>query len=85
MPVYKFDVGNTADGPIGMVANIKDATPEKALERLRAMLPEAWDTDELYDLSPEGMEADEYIAVYFNSEAITTSDIAETLDSSEVE
>ena len=73
--IYHFNCGESTGGPIGLCANIVAESPEAAVERLKSMLPESWDTDIQYDLTPESMEGPyEYIAVYFG-DTITVADI----------
>jgi len=78
---FKFDLGNSNNGPVGLVANIRAVSPEAALTRLRKLLPGAWDTDQLTFLRPDGLDtADEYLVVYFNAANITTADILGVVD-----
>lgn len=70
MNSYHFDLGNSTVGPIGYCARIKAPTKKRALELLRAALPE---TEEISPYNDgEGVE---YISVYFNDAAVTIKDI----------
>lgn len=64
---YHFDLGNSSTGPVGFCARVIADTPEKALELLKARLPEFVTISDNF--------GDEYIEVYINSAAITTDDI----------
>ncbi len=65
-----FDVGNSNDGPIGMVARVRGADPEDALMILRASLA---DTFPLFLEDANFL----YVNVYLNADNITLRDFVE--------
>lgn len=72
MRAYHFSLGNSTSGPIGFCARIVAKSEEEALQKLRDTLPTEFTVREDYK---DGIE---YIAVYFNPDAITVKDIDES-------
>ena len=73
---YHFDIGDSADGPIGFCARVTAPSRKRALQILRETLP--------YSLGVAGehrVARDdgfvEYIVVYFNPSAVTLDNIDE--------
>ena len=71
MKSYHFSLGNSTVGPVGYCARVFATTPEEAVQKLRAEIPEAVDKV-LPGLRDEAIE---YFSVYFNAEAVTVDDI----------
>lgn len=69
---YHFCLGNSTEGPVGYCARIDATSKEEAVELLKAKLPGS--------VMVQGYGGNEYIEVYLNIEAITTSDIDEVND-----
>ena len=69
---YHFCLGNSNDGPVGYCARVDATSKEEAVELLKARLPDS--------VMVQDSGGDEYIEVYLNNEAITTSDIDEVDD-----
>jgi hypothetical protein len=69
---YHFCLGNSTEGPVGFCARVNATSEEEAVELLKAKLPDS--------VFVQNYSGDEYIEVYLNSEAITTSDIDEVDD-----
>lgn len=78
MKTYHFSLGNSSDGPqggpIGYCAVIVAETPEEAVEKLKLKLLAHV---EGLEVESDFEEANEYVAVYFNPDAIKTTDIDE--------
>ena len=74
---YHFSLGNSNEGPVGYCARVDATSEEEAVELLKARLPES-----VMAQGSGGNEylGNEYIEVYLNIEAITTSDIDEVDD-----
>ena len=68
LKLYHFDLGDTTSSSIGFCARIKAHTPERALDRLRDLLP-----DQIRVLD----DGEEYITVYTNSERVDLFDISD--------
>ena len=77
--LFRFDVGNSTSGPIGMCCSISAASREAALNRLKRILPTACDIHQLIRLNQkrDTAQPDEYVRVYFNTRNIYTRDIIE--------
>lgn len=78
MPDYKFEFGNSTDGPMGFVAWQYGENKEDALERLRERL---WQQDR-YGMSDvtadvELIEGRYYVSVYISPENIRLDHIVE--------
>lgn len=76
---YHFSLGQSRPGPIGYCARVIARSEKRAIEILKAALPdEVKVVDDLSDdverVDGEGIE---YIRVYLNDEAITKADIDE--------
>jgi hypothetical protein len=69
---YHFCLGNSTEGPVGFCARVNATSEEEAVELLKGKLPDS--------VMVQGSGGDEYIEVYLNNEAITTSDIDEVDD-----
>jgi hypothetical protein len=69
---YHFCLGNSTEGPVGFCARVDATSKEEAVELLKAKLPDS--------VMVQGSGGNEYIEVYLNNEAITTSDIDEVDD-----
>lgn len=76
---FHFDMGNSAEGPIGLCARINAKTAEEAVERLREAFEEiAGDLGEIeLHTSWENREKGEYICIYLNSDNIEKNQIDE--------
>jgi hypothetical protein len=72
MKLFKFDVGNSNEGPIGYCATIRASTPEEALATLQDLLPEELDLSISDDYDPAI-----YARVYINHWGVTIDDITE--------
>ena len=66
---YHFCLGNSTEGPVGCCARVNATSEEEAVELLKAKLPDS--------VIVQNYSGNEYIEVYLNIEAITTSDIDE--------
>ena len=71
MKSYLFSLGNSTDGPVGFCARVKGTSPEDALAKLRAALPEVV---EVLDGNSDD-DAIEYLNVYINPDAVTVEGI----------
>ncbi len=69
---YHFCLGNSTEGPVGCCARVNATSEEEAVELLKAKLPDS--------VIVQNYSGNEYIEVYLNNEAITTSDIDEVDD-----
>ena len=74
---YHFDLGNSADGPIGFCARVTASSPDEALAALKDALPEDIQLSTSWEDVARGVE---YIEVYLNHAAITVDDIDEVND-----
>lgn len=74
MNSYHFDLGNSSTGPVGFCARVIAASPEEALEKLKASLPEAQEVW-LDGHNPPSGAIIEYVTVYLNPDALTVADI----------
>jgi hypothetical protein len=72
---YHFDLGDSTNGPIGFCARITADSEEEALRILTDALPPEY----RIDIDPE-VDGVEYIAVYFNPDAIHVTDIDDEQD-----
>lgn len=72
---FHFDMGDSTRGPVGVCARVVARSRERALEILKASLPEtieiSIETDHKLLKDDERVE---YINVYMNGAAITTKD-----------
>jgi hypothetical protein len=73
---YLIDLGNSTDGPIGMVLRVKETSKAKAVKIARAALAMAiGDCDQIEVAVPDQFrDAVEYINVYVNPDQITKAD-----------
>lgn len=65
---YRFELGNSTKGAIGLTAIIEGTSPKNAVKNMRECL----DGREYTQLFSEG---EEYANVYYNSDAVTEKDI----------
>lgn len=83
LQVHHFSLGNSADGPIGFCARILAHSETEAVEllrdRIRANFEEGVELKLLDDQS-QPVPAITYVCLYFNPDAITTTDIDEITD-----
>jgi hypothetical protein len=75
---YHFGLGNSTDGPVGCCARVLATSKVKAVELLKAALP---DTVEVRPVGDDDTnERIEYLHVYLNERAISEADIDEIDD-----
>jgi len=76
MKSYHFSLGNSASGPIGFSAQVKANTQNEAAAKLRRAVQQS--TGAASEVALRLPDPDiEYLAVYFNPDAIRASDIDE--------
>jgi hypothetical protein len=75
---YHFSLGNSTKGPIGFCAQVKAYSKEEAVEILKEILPEEWDTH-----FQDDDRSIEYCCVYFNPDAISVRSIDDWEDADE--
>lgn len=68
---YKFEIGNSTKGKLGLVARVNGDTPEEALTTLKELLFEEYDISKMLNWPSDG----QYVCVYTNYRAITVEDI----------
>lgn len=77
MPLFKFEIGDSTRGPIGLVARIKAETQQEALRILRGRLTNHWGEDSIAVPYDHDGDNDDSIRVYFKPSEITSYDITE--------
>jgi hypothetical protein len=78
LKLYKFSMGNSTDGPIGFVVDIVAGSETEALAYLQEAI-DGWpciERAEYYSLDDEE-KGIRYFDIYFNSSAVSVSDIEE--------
>ena len=78
MAIYFLSIGNSSEGPIGLVARIHAESPEDAIDRFN---------DDCQEIEERHFEGFDYISTYTNSKHITVADLelSETEDCDEDE
>lgn len=79
MPNYKFNIGNSGTGGIGLVGRVSGSTPELALATLQEVLKDALNSDGAVRVRTND-PAVEYIDIYISPENITVENIDEVDD-----
>ncbi len=77
---YHFSLGDSSKGPVGFCAAVYAESKEKALAKLKEILPQ----DCVVPMDPEDDEID-YVQVYINPDAITIEDIDEEIEDARAE
>jgi len=84
MKSYHFSFGNSTSGPVGFCAQVAADTRGEAAAKLRRAVQQSTGASGEVAIRSAGPDI-EYLAVYFNPEAIRTSDIDETMPGTAIE
>ena len=71
---YHFSAGTSSKGTIGFCATIKAESKADAIRRLQELMPQE------LEVRIHGLTGDEYVSVYFNTDALNPRHIDDVIE-----